>query len=76
MAVTTYGRENWCPKIKCNRLLPLDKSHKFHNLYKVNTCSKTTKYRSHSHTPHSYITVPTPRLIFFFKKFPDPLQIL
>ena len=52
-AVTTHGRENWCPTIKCNRLFPLDKSHKFQNFYKVNTYSKTTKYRSHSYTLRS-----------------------
>ena len=54
MAVTTLaGEKIGTQKIKCNRPLLLDKSHKFHNLYKVNIYNKTTKYCSHSYTLRS-----------------------
>ena len=48
--ITLEGDKIGIQKVRCNRLLLLDKSHKFQNLYKVNIYSKTTKYSPHSYT--------------------------
>ena len=51
MTVTTLaGQKIGVQKIKRNKLLLLDKSHKFQNLYKVNIYNKTIKYCSCSYT--------------------------
>ena len=66
---TLAGQKIGVQKIKCNKLLLLDKSHKFQNLYKVNIYSKTIKYCSWSYTLCSWITTPPLPGLFFSKRF-------